>query len=247
MIMLKLFQRGASGALAGSAIDLPMAAFAGASLAFAIYAMPADLLWNLVLTSRLPAVLSAAEPPLGATARGGLMFLGAAAAFLGTWLLLRALGRAPAAGDEAEEEEMPTPAMRLRRADAHPDAPPRAPIMAGRDFGEPFEPAFAPRDEAVDAEFEPLSAQEPLPDTLELRDEPAEQESLQAGPQVPSAPEREESVGALMERLEGGLLKRKIASPPAAAPEPEDNLQQEPVGHRLRSAIGELQKMAGRA
>jgi hypothetical protein len=45
--------------------------------------------------------------------------------------------------DEIPEEERPSgmPAerfRRFRRADAHPDAPPREPIIASRDLGEPF-------------------------------------------------------------------------------------------------------------
>jgi hypothetical protein len=44
--------------------------------------------------------------------------------------------------DDQQEPESPSVAaerlVRLRRADAHPDAPPRQPIRASRDLGEPF-------------------------------------------------------------------------------------------------------------
>lgn len=51
--------------------------------------------------------------------------------------------------DEIPEEERPSgmPAerfRRFRRADAHPDAPPREPIIASRDLGEPFMDVGAP-------------------------------------------------------------------------------------------------------
>ena len=55
------------------------------------------------------------------------------------WSLMRALdtiGRKPRPVFVPESEPE---APRLRRADAHPDAPSRRPLFAGRDLGEPEE------------------------------------------------------------------------------------------------------------
>lgn len=98
-------------------------------------------------------------------------------------------------------------------------------------------------------------APEPEPETLELQPEaelqPQQQEPVEAlapDPGVAQEEQREESVTELMQRLESGLGRRQkpqalnrdeaALTPPA---EPEDR-----VGHRLRSAINDLQKMAAR-
>jgi len=128
----------------GNAFNIAVAAFAAASVAFAVFAMPADLFGRLVGMTGLPALLPAAEPPLGATARLAAIALAAAVCFLAVWLLLRAFDPRPAKpadeaadGDELSESDWIAP--RLRRADAHPDAPARRPLFAGKDLGEPGE------------------------------------------------------------------------------------------------------------
>ena len=64
-----------------NAIDLPVAGFAAVALAFLAFAMPGDLLTELVGASGLPSILSAAEPPLGYKARVGVGLIGAALVF----------------------------------------------------------------------------------------------------------------------------------------------------------------------
>jgi hypothetical protein len=124
-----------------NALDLPVAALAGVAVAFLAFAMPADLLNQLVEGSGLPGLLSAAEPPLGLKARAGVGLAGAFAVFGLVFILLRLLDRTgydmprPAKA-AAPEEQLP----RLRRRDAHPDAPDCRPISAARDFGEPAPP-----------------------------------------------------------------------------------------------------------
>src|SRR5690349_9670940 len=145
------------------AFDAGLAALAAVSAGFLAFAMPESLFSSLVETSRLPEFVPAAQPPLGETAR--LAAAGAAllVAFAATWAVLAALGRRPARRKPETEAAMGAEAPRLRRADAHPDAPARRPLLA-RDLGEPLdledfpqasvEPAPAP----AEAEHRPLPA-----------------------------------------------------------------------------------------
>jgi hypothetical protein len=122
----------------GSALDTAMAAFAAASVGFVTYVMPGDLFARLVRGSGLPAIVPAARPPLGDTARLALVVAATLATFLAVWLLLRALGKIPA-GRGKTRVEVPDEPPRLRRADMHPDAPSRSPISAGRELGVPLD------------------------------------------------------------------------------------------------------------
>ncbi|HEX8400673.1 MAG TPA: hypothetical protein VF628_03125 [Allosphingosinicella sp.] len=133
----------------GSALDLPMAALAGGSVGFFAWAMPANLFESLIVRTGLPGVLSAAQPPLGDTARIAFVAAAALASFVAVWLLLRALGKTPAARARPVEPVM-NEAPRLRRADRHPDAPARQPVRAASDFGVPLDSAPAGRGEPVD-------------------------------------------------------------------------------------------------
>lgn len=187
--------------------------------AFSLF-LPADLLERIVSASGLPAVLPAAEPPLGYTARlalavtlaagiGGIAWI-AAVLTLGDWALrplgaapsrvgLRPVGSAPEARPAPRRAAAPAPSLvtriarligigrhpatfapdflttpdaarnpappPVRRADAHPDAPARAPLLATRDLGAPFDedaaerpvaPAPAPRVEKRPPVEQPL-------------------------------------------------------------------------------------------
>lgn len=137
-----------------------MAVLAGTVVAVALIAMPVGLLETVVASSGLSEAMPAAAPPLGLTARlsmagfAGLLAVG----------LVGIMRRDPVDADDGIEEEgrgeraqgarkmgfafskltalargRATPvadadAPVLRRADAHPDAPPRPPIFASRDF-----------------------------------------------------------------------------------------------------------------
>lgn len=260
------------------AFDVGLAALAALSAGFVVFAMPESLFSSLVETSRLPDFVPTAQPPLGETAR----FAAAGAAFLlifaAVWALMAALGRLPATRKPEAEPEAEAP--RLRRADAHPDAPARRPLLA-RDLGEPLdledfpeapaeeEPAFA------EAEHRPLpaflvpQAPEPAPvaqagpklDGAEPQwDEPEalwtpfeaepEAEPLPISELAAQLPESEEesgqSLSQLASRIEFGLSRKRQALPAAAnlPPTEEAQAEQEKVGHRLRSAINDLQKIA---
>lgn len=199
------------------ALDLPVAALAGLAVAFAIFTVPDDLLADAVAATGIANLVAAAQPPLGTTARIVLALTGSVAAFAGAFVLLRWLDRfalrAPApAGVEPE-------APRIRKSDAHPDAPPRRPISASRDLGEPAPPARpAPR---------------PAPD-------PAI-----ASSSVPAVPAATQSLGDLMARLERGLARREQAPPPVAAGNPAD--APPPSSDRLQNAIEGLRALSVRA
>ena len=202
-----------------SALDLPVASLAALAIAFAAFTIPDALLGRAVEATGLPAVLSAAQPPLGATARLLLALSGALATFAITFALLRWLdrfaGRAPAL---VGEQQAPTPAApRIRKADAHPDAPPCRPISAARDLGEP-----APPSRPVAADATPAPAAQP------------------SSPADPSA-----SLTDLMARLERGLAKRETTEP--VRPAEPGTASPAPSSDRLQSAIEGLRALSARA
>lgn len=129
---------------------------AGLVVAGVMLAVPTAWLERGVIESGIAAIVSAAEPPLGTTARilvslgGGIAV--AAVILFGLNLLL---GRAAPGGAAAAG-----PRMSVRRADAHPDAPPRAPLLATRDLGVPFLDVRAPVEDGV--EPEPLVLETPV-------------------------------------------------------------------------------------
>jgi len=124
-----------------STLDVPVAALAGLSVAVIAFAMPGDLLADLVGATGLPSIVSAAEPPLGFKARIGIGAAGAVIMFGFTFVLLRWLekfgGRRAVRRQEEEELVLEVEAPRLRRRDIHPDAPARPPLLAAHELGEP--------------------------------------------------------------------------------------------------------------
>jgi len=187
--------------LMGSPMFNPaLAGFAAAALGFAVFAMPAVLFESLVGATGLGGFVESAQPPLGETAR--LAAVGGA--FLFTFALLyfvlKALDRgAPASERPALAAEPGAP--RVRRADAHPDAPTRRPLFAGREIGEfverpPFELSeFAPQADDVPA----LPEAEPEAPPLDLTDpvsEPAEAEFSFGSRPTLSDPDPTEAVSA---------------------------------------------------
>lgn len=153
---------GLAKAAGKASLDTAMAALAAASVGFVAFAMPDAVFADLVVASGLPSLLPAAEPPLGQSARLIFILLAAGGAFLLVRLMLRALGQQPPRADKPAPAEAvetveaapmaggrrrsfvaaaePEPeAPRIRRADAHPDAPSRRPLFAGSDLGEPLD------------------------------------------------------------------------------------------------------------
>jgi hypothetical protein len=246
----------------GRAFDAGLAAFAAVSAGFVAFAMPDPLFSGLVQASRLPDFVAAAQPPLGDTARSAAVGAAVLFVFAAIWALMAALGRVPARREAAAVVEAPAP--RLRRADAHPDAPPRPPLLA-RDLGEPLELADFAEESVedapfVDADLKPLPGflipQEPEaeaePAELEAAPEPEAEPEAEAVPiaelaaQLPDAEdETDQSLSQLVNRIEFGLARKRQALPAAELPQVEEpSIEQERVGHRLRSAINDLQKIA---
>lgn len=135
-------------------IALALAGGVGLVAALVALLVPGALFEDAVLTSGIAAFLPSAEPPLGVTARICLaVFAGGASSAL-AWAglsLLPGLLRLP----DARAQRGPT----VRRADAHPDAPPREPLRAGRDLG--FEDASEAPLPVVES-VEPMLPPEPM-------------------------------------------------------------------------------------
>lgn len=166
-------------------LNLPIAGAAGAAsalIAATVFAlMPLALVESIVVTSRLPELVGAAEPPLGATARALLCFFGSVA--VGAIVLLvvgrivgdRSFDLSFGKVDEAVER---TPIV--RRADSHPDAPPRPPVIATRELGAPMMSVGVEEERPLPQDLDtPLAEYDPLafieshpPEPLPCEDEP---------------------------------------------------------------------------
>lgn len=158
-------------------VALTAAVLTGLITAAGFALIPDDTLERLVNASGLPAVVAAAEPPLGGTARLVLIMLGGGfiglLVWFGLWPLLgnrRMTLRWPGA---RQREEAGIPAVPvLRRGDAHPDAPPRAPLFANRELGTPFLDIHArmvagPLD-AADESIAAFDEERDVPDDLDM-------------------------------------------------------------------------------
>jgi hypothetical protein len=219
-------------------VNLPLAPLAaallGAVTALGVIVMPVPVLESLIMDSGLPAVLTAAEPPLGFTARAMIAAgAGGIAALLGWFMAFVLLGtRGLSVGDAATFEPSHTPT--IRRADAHPDAPPRPPLLATRDLGTPFLDVHAPESEnapfgkvdEVDAPLAAFSAppvEQPLPHDLDQPLAAIDPQAQPARPRpkpVPLAPLRRTPRPAIFdetERFEVFELTPPVRPKPAPA------------------------------
>lgn len=209
----------------------------GLAVAAAVAVMPSALLESLVMASNLPAVLAAAEPPLGVTARVSLLLVagGGVALFAGFALWLLFGNRTIALGQAPSDPDVP----QVRRADSHPDAPPRPPVRAHRDLGAP-PPAAAP--------------ERPLPADL---DAPLAAFDPAAIPDVPRAPVPTVAPLVRFERPQlidpGDRFETFDLAPAAAAIEPtatlhalldrlERGIARRP--HPIDQALGDLRRLA---
>lgn len=146
-------------------VSLPVAPLAAAVigvLTATVFAlMPTGNLESIVLDSGIAAMVPAAAPPLGLTARAVLICAGGGGIALIAWLgLFLLVGTRLIVMQRAGYPRGDQGAPVLRRADAHPDAPPRRPVFANRDLGTPFLEIRARRPIHVTAEVpaESLSA-----------------------------------------------------------------------------------------
>jgi hypothetical protein len=168
-----------------------LAGVLGGGVGLCVLAVPASALEALVMGSGLPAIFAAAEPPLGFTARailalgaGGLV---AACAWFGLSVLLGERFLSFGEADPADDDAVTMPV--IRRADAHPDAPPRPPLLATRDLGRPFLDPLPVDAEPIVAKATPVEpvapvvpVEQPLPKDL---DQPLSAFDPAAVPDVP--------------------------------------------------------------
>jgi hypothetical protein len=161
-------------------MNLPLAPLValvtGLLAAAGVVLFPEWRLERLVLDSGIAAIVPAAEPPLGMTARL-ILALGVAGVtalfgWFAAFLLLGARGVSIGRHGDADAgdaiEQVPT----IRRADAHPDAPPRPPLRANRDLGMPFLEVTAKLRSGAEAESESDSpAPAPAESPREAEDE----------------------------------------------------------------------------
>jgi len=154
------------------------AAVAGVAVAAVAALLPAALLERVVGLTGIDTLVPVAAPPLGTTARAILALGGGVVAAAVAWAILFLLFGpgglfAPRAGA----------APVMRRADAHPDAPPRRPVSAA-DLGPPPPPAgeLVP---PPPAEPTPSPPEKDLPRDL---DQPLASFDASAIPDVPRAP-----------------------------------------------------------
>jgi len=220
-----------------NALDLPVAALAALAAVFLAFALPADLLADLIGASGLPSLIPAAEPPLGLTARFAIGIGGALATFGLVIVLLRLLDRSGLDSPRAADASAPgDDELKLRRRDSHPDAPMRRPISAARDLGEPA-PPVTPRGAA------PAWLAEPEPEPVAIVPEPAPEPEPEPAPE-PQA-DSAASLSELMERLERGIARR-AGRPAPSAPHAAPQVFPEASDDRLQSAIDSLQRLAAR-
>lgn len=144
----------------------PIGALAGGAIVAATFALiPGALLEDWVWRSGIPALLPVAAPPLGTTARAVLALAGGTLVAAVSWSALYLLfGPGGLLAPRTSVNAGPV----VRRADAHPDAPPRRPMTAA-DLGTPLMEVAAPpppvRDVPADLD-QPMSAFDPaaIPD-----------------------------------------------------------------------------------
>lgn len=203
--------------------------------------MPIDVLEGMSVDSGIASLITAAEPPLGLTARFAIAFIAALAVGGVTWLGLFLLVGTRSMRVDRKHAKTPVKADAvpvLRRRDAHPDAPAREPVFAHRDLGTPFldvkadpEPEAAPlpvvdvfapppveRDLPADLDtplaryLHPLDPPLPEPDPLPIAPEPV------AEPVAPAPILAEPPVPAPVVEPEPVVA---VAPEPVTVPEPE--------------------------
>ncbi|MGP1352215.1 MAG: hypothetical protein ACTS1Z_02735 [Parasphingopyxis sp.] len=184
-------------------------AVSGLIVAALILMTPNPWFEAFILETGLPSVLGAAEPPLGARARIVFALVAALIVTSAAWLVLSfILNRKQRDADSEDyaaefgETEEPSGfrAGTLRRADAHPDAPYRRPIMAEDDLGAPLDlvdlaPPETDADESASNE-EPLDLGEVAEVLAEDGDAAENEQTEPADAETDSEPEVAEPVSA---------------------------------------------------
>lgn len=197
------------------------AALAGLAVAAAAVLLPQPVLDGGAGASGVAALVAVAQPPLGWTARSLLALVGGAGAALVAWSALFLLWGPGGWLDRGGADDV----LVVRRADAHPDAPPRPPFRAGElDAAKavpPTTPPAVPVERPVPADLDlPLSAFDPaaipeqpmepvraLPPLPRAALEPGERIETVELP-APTAGGPPPSIEALLDRLERRAARR---------------------------------------
>src|SRR5687768_2697407 len=226
---------------AAPVFNAAMSAAAAVAAAFFTFAMPDPLVLGLADAVGLSSLASA--PILAGFARAATMVLAATFAFLLAWSVLGRLDRR-AIDHIARDDEAQSVTPRLRRADAHPDAPARRPILARKELGEPLEVP-------ISAEIEPAPASAQV-DAMAL---PSEQQSREEdlfslppsearAPLAPMPQDAREAISSLFLRLNAEVESYEW---PLRSPEEQGEPAQvrDEVEEQLQIALDDLRRMAG--
>ncbi|MBX9886113.1 MAG: hypothetical protein K2X68_14205 [Novosphingobium sp.] len=154
-------------------------------------AVPGSVLGALVLKTGLPALVPAAAPPLGFTAHLLVAFLLAGfGAALGLALALRLAPRgeveaAPAPTIVRAAESEADDVYKVRARDAHPDAPPRRPLVLTEAFADPLVEEAEPAEPLLRRKSS-LPANEPVSEPVSAPvSVPGSASTSDAGPWIP--------------------------------------------------------------
>jgi|GEM_PF-4952549 len=241
-------------------------AVSGLIVAALILMTPNPWFEAFIVETGLPGVLTAAEPPLGARARIVFALIAALIVTIGAWVALSAILRrkSQARSEESvdyapDKEGHESPRIR-RRADSHPDAPYRRPIMAGDEMGVPLDLVTTAPEGAGDDEIDALDlgdvaevVEQPMPfvDPIESEATPVEEEYTPVSPEggaidavtATAEPVFEISLPQRDAVLEDALSasaeceKGEIASPPAPVPPAEIKSELADLVARLEAGI----------
>lgn len=133
---------------------------AGLAVVALVFSSPAEALESWVRQAGIAALVPAANPPLGSTARLLLALVGGGCAAAIVWsalFLLWGTGGLLAPRARRSDEDLPE----IRRADAHPDAPPRRPLNAA-ELEVPIVPPPPPEERTLPEDLDqPLAAFDP--------------------------------------------------------------------------------------
>jgi hypothetical protein len=206
-------------------LGLLAALLLGCAVAFFCIAMPEETLERIVSTLHLPEFLPAMTPPPGDKAR--LLIAGSAGltALLLVWGCFTLIGRKPRMPCDTDADYAPD--FGETTDTRQYEEPPRRPLLACTELGLPFD----------------LAGQLPKPPAPKP-EMPIESDAPESG-----VPRHEESVAALMARLEAGLARRSEHQPAARVTpiKPSGKKSAEQPEDSLRSALQELQRMAHNA
>lgn len=213
----------------GWRFEIPLALVLGAAAGFAASVMPNSLFQNVPVVGEF-----------GLVGQGALaLALGLAFGWGGYAVMRRSPAPVAEAEDDIADEEAADRLRRFRRADFHPDAPPRAPIRAHRDLGEPFMDVGSPHWAAEDRARASVMAAPAIPegDFIDVSGEPF------VGPLVEAEAADETVVVDEVETAvvdERALAEQAVAASEAVAVPPPPIARLRPAPRAERPSLHEM-------